>query len=182
MEKYCLFVFCLLNYSIFISYLIQALAKTRIFAIASSRNTFSLFFPKTRKNKRAEREQRQTARRKSCPRNNTGSACVPFVKNADCAKNDGKRDGKVVSASRVFLFDCCVVSQLFMRKQIPRSHHRRPVERRDVVVQVVRPAVPLQVRLDRLLVELAFMPLRGSAGRGVFDVMAGGMTTTQHPL
>lgn len=68
-----------------------------------------------------------------------------------------------------------------------RSHHRRPVERWDVVVQVVRPGEALQVRLDRLLVELSLratelVPFHGSARRGVFNVVADGTTAAQHPL
>ena len=68
-----------------------------------------------------------------------------------------------------------------------RSHHRRPVERRDVVVQIICAPVALQVRLDRLLVEVSLratelVAFRGSAGRGVFDVVADGTTAAQHPL
>jgi hypothetical protein len=44
-----------------------------------------------------------------------------------------------------------------------RLHHRRPVERR-YVVDVVRSAVPLEVRLDCFLVELAIVLLRWTTG------------------
>jgi hypothetical protein len=75
----------------------------------------------------------------------------------------------------------------FVMTDHQRLHHRRPRECLDVVIDIVRPAIPLQVRLDRLLVEFALpaaelMPLGRSARRRISCIRTNGMAAAQHAL
>jgi hypothetical protein len=81
-----------------------------------------------------------------------------------------------------FLVDAVSLTRQAQFVTVQRLHHRRPVERRNVV-DVVRPAIPLEVRLDRLLVELAILLLRRTTRRRVVDIIASHrMTRAQHSL